>query len=273
MSKPVASQHDADDTYPVALVQTMREMGLFGLTIPEQYGGLGLSQVTLVAVFEELAKGWMSLCGVLGTHLLMAQVIADHGTESQRNALLPLMATGDIRGGLAQTEPNAGSDVQAIQTTARRDSGGDFFINGDETPHHQRRSTATHSYSSPKTDTYAEPPYRGISCFIVPANQPWGLSVGRHIPKLGYRGIDTAELVFDNCRVSAESLVGGIPGHGFSQVMSGLECGRINVAARAVGVAQAAFDAAVRYAQSPTHVRRTDLRAPRHQIQTRSDGN
>ena len=245
---PVASQHDADDTYPAALVETMREMGLFGLTIPEQYGGLGLSEVTLVAVFEELAKGWMSLCGILGTHLLMAQVIADHGTESQRNALLPPMATGEIRGGLAQTEPNAGSDVQAIQTTARRDSGGDFFINGTK----HLITNAEHGNAFllvAKTDTYADPPYRGISCFIV-RRPTVGLSVGRHVPKLGYRGIDTAELVFDNCRVSADSLVGGIPGHGFSQVMSGLECGRINVAARAVGVAQAAFDAAIRYAQS-----------------------
>ena len=152
------------------------------------------------------------------------------------------------QGGLAQTEPNAGSDVQAIQTTARRDSGGDFFINGTK----HLITNAEHGNAFllvAKTDTYAEPPYRGISCFIV-RKPTVGLSVGRHVPKLGYRGIDTAELVFDNCRVSADALVGGIPGHGFNQVMSGLECGRINVAARAVGVAQAAFDAAIRYSQS-----------------------
>ena len=245
--EPVASQHDAEDTYPTALVETMREMGLFGLTIPTAYGGLGLSQMTLIAVFEELAKGWMSLCGVLGTHLLMAQVIADHGTDSQRNALLPQMATGEIRGGLAQTEPNAGSDVQAIQTTAKRD-GDAYVINGTK----HLITNAVHGNAFllvAKTDTNADPPYRGISCFII--RKPTdGLSVGRHVAKLGYRGIDTAELVFDNCRVDKDALVGGIPGRGFGQVMSGLECGRINVAARAVGVAQAAFDAAIRYAQS-----------------------
>ena len=246
---PTAAEHDREDTYPHALVETMREMGMFGLTIPERYGGLGLGQTTLVALFEELSRGWMSLCGVLGTHLLMAQVIADHGTPDQRDTLLPRMATGEIRGGLALTEPNAGSDVQAITTTALH-GGEEFVINGAK----QFITNAEHGNTFlvvAKTDPTSDPPYRGISCFIVSKPNP-GVSVGKRIEKLGYRGIDTAEMFFDDCHVGAEMLVGGEPGRGFSQVMAGLECGRINVAARAVGVAQAAFDEAIRYAQNRT---------------------
>ena len=244
--EPVASRYDHDDVYPAELIDTMREMGLFGITIPEEYGGLGLDHVTLAIVFEELSKGWMSICGPIGTHLLMSAIIAEHGTEEQKKRILPGMSTGEIRGGLGLTEPEAGSDVQGIQTTAVKD-GEEYVLNG-------RKMFITNAENGnayavlAKTDPDAEPTYRGMSCFIVQKPNP-GLSVGQHIDKLGYRGVDTGELLFDDCRVGEEDLIGGQEGRGFHQVMGGLESGRINVAARAVGVATAAFEAAISYAQ------------------------
>ena len=257
--EPVAARYDHDDIYPAELVDTMRKMGLFGITIPEEYGGLGLDHVTLAVVFEELSKGWMSVSGVIGTHHLMASIIADHGTVEQRERLLPHMARGEVRGGLGLTEPEAGSDVQNISTAAGRD-GEEYVLNGSKVFITNAENGNAFAVLA-RTDPAAEPPYRGMSCFIVEKPNP-GLSVGRHIDKLGYRGIDTAELVFENCRVGTENLVGGAEGRGFSQVMSGLESGRINVAARAVGVAEAAFRAALSYAQ-----RRKTFGAPiaRHQ--------
>ena len=244
--EPVASRYDHEDIYPAELIDTMREMGLFGITIPEKYGGLGLDHVTLATIFEELSKGWMSVCGPIGTHLLMSAIITEHGTEDQKHRILPGMATGEIRGGLCLTEPEAGSDVQGIQTTATRD-GEEYVLNG-------RKMFITNAENGnayavlAKTDPDAEPTHRGMSCFIVRKPNP-GLSVGQHIDKLGYRGVDTGELLFDNCRVGEEDLIGGREGRGFHQVMGGLESGRINVAARAVGVATAAFEAAISYAQ------------------------
>ncbi len=243
---PVASRYDHEDVYPAELIETMREMGLFGITIPEEYDGLGFDHVTLAIIFEELSKGWMSVCGPIGTHLLMASIIADHGTPEQKQRILPRMASGDIRGGLGLTEAEAGSDVQGIRTTAVRD-GEEYVINGRKmfitnAEHGNAYAVLT------KTDIDVDPPYRGMSCFIVQKPNP-GLSVGQHIDKLGYRGVDTGELIFDGCRVGEEDLIGGIEGRGFHQVMSGLESGRINVAARAVGVATAAFEAAISYAQ------------------------
>ncbi len=247
---PVAAQYDRDDIYPAELVDTMREMGLFGITIPEEYGGLGLDHATLAVIFEELSRGWMSVSGVIGTHHLMAAIIADHGTAEQKERLLPRMARGEVRGGLGLTEPEAGSDVQNISTTAVRD-GEEYVLNGSKMFITNAENGNGFAVLA-KTDSEADPPYRGMSCFIVEKPNP-GLTVGRHIDKLGYRGLDTAELLFENCRVGEESLVGEVEGRGFSQVMSGLESGRINVAARAVGVAEAAFRAAVSYA----HRRRT----------------
>ena len=244
--KPVAAKYDHQDIYPAELVKTMREMGLFGITIPEKYSGLGLDHLTLATIFEELSKGWMSISGVIGTHLIMASIIAEHGTEEQKQRLLPPMAKGQIHGGLGLTEPEAGSDVQNIQTTAVK-QGEEYILNG-------RKTLITNAENGnafiilAKTDTTKNPPYRGMSCFIV-QKPNLGLSVGQHIDKIGYRGIDTSELAFDDCRVGIENLVGGKEGKGFSQVMSGLESGRINVAARAVGVATAAFEAAISYAQ------------------------
>ena len=244
--EPVAARYDRDDIYPFDLIDTMREMGLFGITIPEKYGGLGLDHVTLAIIFEELSKGWMSVCGPIGTHLLMSSIIADHGTEDQKRRILPGMATGEIRGGLGLTEPEAGSDVQGIKTTAVRD-GEEYVLNGCK----MFITNAEHGNAYAvlaKTDPDADPTYRGMSCFIVRKPNS-GLSVGQHIDKLGYRGVDTGELIFDDCRVGEEDLIGGKEGRGFHQVMGGLESGRINVAARAVGVATAAFEAAISYAQ------------------------
>ena len=244
--EPVAARYDHEDIYPAELIDTMREMGLFGITIPEKYGGLGLDHVTLAVVFEELSKGWMSVCGPIGTHLLMSAIVTEHGTEDQKQRILPGMATGEIRGGLGLTEPEAGSDVQGIQTTGTKD-GEEYVLNG-------RKMFITNAENGnayavlTKTDPNSDPAHRGMSCFIVRKPNP-GLSVGQHIDKLGYRGVDTGELIFDDCRVGEEDLIGGQEGRGFHQVMGGLESGRINVAARAVGVATAAFEAAISYAQ------------------------
>ena len=242
---PIASQYDNEDVYPQELVPTMRELGLFGITIPEEYGGLGLDHTTMAMIFEELSKGWMSVAGIIGTHHVMASIVGDFGTEDQKGRLLPSMASGDIRGALGLTEPEAGSDVQNIQTTATRD-GEEYVLNGRK----MFISNGEHGNAVAvlaKTDPQAEPRYRGISCFIVqkPAH---GFSVGQHIDKLGYRGLDTVELVFDNVRVSTDNLVGGEEGKGYGQVLNALESGRINVAARAVGVATAAFEASIKYA-------------------------
>ena len=244
--EPVVARYDKEDVYPSELVDRMAEMGLFGITIPEEYGGLGLDYTTFAMVFEELSKGWMSLTGPIGTHHVMADILATSGTEDQKRRLLPRMAAGEVRGGLAMTESEAGSDVQSIQTAAARD-GDEYVLNGSK----MFITNAEHGNAFAvvvKTDTSADPPHRGMSCMIV--EKPLaGLSVGKHLDKLGYRGLDTCELIFEDCRASAADLVGGVEGRGFQQVMSALEGGRINVAARAVGVATAAFEAAIRYAQ------------------------
>ena len=244
--EPVASRYDNEDIYPSELVEKMREMGLFGITVPEEYGGLGLDYTTFAMIFEELSKGWMSISGVIGTHHVMSYIIASFGTEEQKRRFLHRMASGEIRGGLAMTEPDAGSDVQNIQSTALRD-GEEYVLNGTK----MFITNAEHGNAfavMAKTDANADPPYHGIGCFVVekPAT---GLSVGRHLDKLGYRGLDTCELIFQDCRISTDNLVGGEEGQGFRQVMSGLETGRINIAARAVGVATAAFESAIEYAQ------------------------
>ena len=243
---PVASRYDNDDVYPAELAETMREMGLFGITVPEEYGGLGLDHTTFAMIFEELSKGWMSASGIIGTHHVMASIIANGGTEEQKQRFLPRMAAGQIRGGLALTEPEAGTDVQAIQTAAIR-NGDDYVVNGTKMFITNAENGNAFAVVT-KTDTTADPPYRGISCFIVEKPTP-GFEVGQHLDKLGYRGLDTCELVFRDARVPAANLVGGVEGGGFGQVLSALESGRINIAARAVGVATAAFEASIDYAQ------------------------
>ncbi len=244
--EPIAAEYEAEDRYPEALVGQMRELGLFGITIPVEYGGLGLDYVTFATVFEELSRGWMSVSGIIGTHHVIAYMVSEFGTEYQKQRFLPRLANGELRGGLALTEPEAGSDVQAIRTSAVRDDD-DYVINGSKM--FITNAVNGNAFAvAVKTDPQADPPYRGISCLLVEKPNP-GMKVGRKFDKLGYRGIDTAELAFQDCRVPVSNVVGGEEGRGFRQLMSGLETGRINVAARAVGVAVAALEAAVEYAK------------------------
>ena len=244
--KPVASEMEHRDEYPHALVERMKELGLFGAIIPTEYGGLGLSFTTYAMIIEEICRGWMSLTGILNSHLLFAHILVLFGTEEQKQQLLPAMASGEKRGGLALTEPHAGSDVQRIRTTAKK-HGDNYLISGSKmfitnARHGNILAVAT------KTDPEADPAYTGISLFAVEKGAP-GLTVSRDIKKLGYKGLDTCELAFEDFPTPAGSLIGGEEGLGFKQVMGGLEVGRINVAARAVGVAQAAFEEAIRYSQ------------------------
>ena len=243
--EPVAGHYDNEDIYPQELVDQMADMGLFGIMIPEEYGGLGLDYTTFAVVFEELSKGWMSLTGPLGTHHILAYVIATYGTDELKRRFLPKMAEGAIRGGLALTEPGGGSDMQNLQTSAVKD-GEEYVINGNKMFISNGASGNAFAVLA-RTDKTASPAHRGISCFVV-EKPAAGFSVAQKLDKLGYRGIDTTELVFDNVRIPTQNLVGD-EGRGFGYVMSGLEGGRINVAARAVGVATAAFDAAIKYAQ------------------------
>ncbi len=243
---PVAHRLEHDDIYPSELIDKLKVLGIFSATIPEAYGGLAFDLLTYVQIIEQLARGWMSLAGIVNTHILVAYMIATYGTEEQRQRFLPAMAGGDKRGGICISEANAGSDVQAITMTAVR-VGDDYVLNGS------KLWVTNGVYGSifavlARTKTDVRPPHRGMSVFIVEKGTP-GLSVSRIFEKLGYKGVETAELVFDHVRVPAANLLGSIEGEGFKHVMSGLEVGRINVAARAVGVAQAAFNDAIKYAQ------------------------
>ena len=243
---PVAQEYEREDIYPLELVERMKEMGLFGITIPEEHGGMGLDYLTFAMIFEELSKGWMSITGPIGTHHIVAYIIDQFGTAEQKLGYLPSMASGERRGGLGLTEPNAGSDVQALETTALR-NGDEYVINGSKLFITNGRNGNVFAVLA-KTSPNATPQYKGISCFIVEKGTP-GFEVGRDLDKLGYRGLDTCELLFRDLRVPMGNLVGEEEGRGFAQAMSGLEAGRINIAARAVGVATAAFEASIRYAQ------------------------
>jgi len=243
---PVASKYEHADEYPQPLVDRMRELGLFGATIPVEYGGLGLDYTTYAMIVEELCRGWMSLSGVLNTHLMFAYVLQMHGTPEQKARYLPAMARGEHRAALCLTEPHAGSDAQRIRTTAVR-RGDHYVVNGSKMFITNARTATIYSLVA-KTEPSADPPYKGISLFAAEKDAP-GVAVGRQLDKLGYKGIETCEVSFEDFHVPAGNLVGGVEGRGFAQVMSGLEVGRINIAARAVGVAQAAFEDAIRYAQ------------------------
>ena len=242
---PLAAQMEHADDYPFGLVEQMKSFGLFGAIIPQEYGGLGLETTTYALIIEEICRGWMSLSGVLNSHLIMASMVANYGTPEQKERFLPLMATGEKRGGIGITEPNAGSDIQAIKTRAVRD-GDEYVVNGSKTLITNGRHGNTFGLVV-KTNPEAKPAYRGISIFI--AEKGPGFNVIRDIPKLGYKGVDTCELSFENYRVPATSLIGGEEGKGFYQIMSGLEVGRINVAARCVGIARMALEQAIKYAQ------------------------
>src|SRR6266705_6674954 len=237
--RPVAAALEHADAYPHALVARMCELGLFGALVPEPFGGLGLDVTTYARVIEELCRGWMSLAGVINSHTMAALIVLNHGTDAQRQRFLPRFACGEARGGLALTEPHAGTDVQAIRTVAVR-RGDDYIVSGSKMFITNAREGNTLALLA-LTDPRAEPRHRGMSCFIVEKGHP-GFRVTKSIAKLGYKGVDTAELIFDECVVPAANLVGGIEGCGFKHVMGGLEAGRINIAARAVGVARAAYD-------------------------------
>ena len=245
--RPVAAALEHADRYPDGLVARMRALGLFGALVPARWGGLGLDVTTYARVVEELCRGWMSLAGVINSHTMAALIVLQHGTDEQRDRLLPRFARGDARGGLCLTEPHAGSDVQAIRTVARR-HGDHYRITGTKMFVTNGREGNTFALLA-LTDPAARPPHRGMSCFIVEKGAR-GLGVVKSISKLGYKGVDTAELLFEDFAVPAANLVGGVEGRGFRQVMSGLETGRINIAARAVGVARAAGDAALAHARA-----------------------
>ena len=242
---PVASEREHADEYPFDFVEQMKEFGLFGALIPEEHGGLGLDTTTYALIIEELCRGWMSLTGILNSHLIMAYMVVTNGTQEQKEHYLPRMATGELRGGVCITEPEAGSDVQAIQTRAVKD-GDDYVINGRKMFVTNGRHGNTFAVIT-KTDLNAQPVHRGISAFICEKGP--GFTVAQDIAKLGYKGVDTCELVFDDYRVPASNLVGGEEGRGFYHVMSSLEVGRINIAARAVGVARIALEQALKYAK------------------------
>ncbi|PWW22038.1 hypothetical protein JD79_01184 [Geodermatophilus normandii] len=243
--RPVVRELEHADTYPEALIGRMRELGVFGLAVPEPWGEAPVSMPCYALVTAELARGWMSLAGAMGGHTVVAKLLVAFGTPEQQDRWLPRMATGEVRATMALTEPGGGSDLQAMRTVARRDGEG-YVVDGAKTwITNARRSQLVALLC--KTDPAAQPRHRGISVLLVEHGP--GLHVSRDLPKLGYRGVESCELAFDGFRAPADAVLGGVEGRGFAQMMTGLETGRIQVAARALGVGQAAFDDALRYAQ------------------------
>jgi alkylation response protein AidB-like acyl-CoA dehydrogenase len=243
--RPVAHELEASDTYPTKIVEQLKVLGLFGATIPPEYGGLGLSVLTYSRIIERISAVWMSVSGLVNSHLIMAAAVQRFGTEEQKQRFLPRFASGELRGGIALTEPDCGTDLQAIRTHASRE-GDHYIVNGAKT-------WITNSVEGQilavlvKTDPRAQPRHRGMSLLLIEKSP--GFNVTRRLEKLGYRGIDTGEMVFETCRVTAENLIGGTEGCGLQQVLAGLELGRINVAARGAGLARASLEASLRYAQ------------------------
>ena len=242
---PLASEYEHADAYPEPMVKQMAEMGLFGCILPLEYGGQGLSYISYAIICEELSRGWMSLAGILNSHLMMALITSWYGTEAQKQAYLPTFSRGERRGGLMLTEANSGSDAAAMRTTAVL-QGDEYVVNGSKMfiTNAERGNTFL---LLAKTDTAIRPPHRGISAFLLEKGRP-GFHVGRHIKKLGYKGLRTCEVSFEDCRLPRDCLVGEA-GQGFKYVMAALEVGRINIAARGVGMARAAFEDSIRYAQ------------------------
>lgn len=241
---PYAQKLEAADAYPDDIVEAMKALGLFGAVIPEEYGGLGLRPSTYAKIIEKISTVWMSVSGIINSHLIMAYIVAKMGTEEQKREFLPRFASGETRGGLALTEPDCGTDLQAVRTTARAD-GNEYVINGTKTWISNGIKGSAFAVLV-KTDPEAEPRHKGMSLFI--AEKGDGFAHSKKLEKLGYKGIDSAELIFDEFRLPGFNLIGG-EGQGMAAAISGLELGRVNIAARGVGVAQAALDEAVKYAQ------------------------
>lgn len=243
--RPVVRELEHDNTYPEKLIEQMKELGIFGLAIPEPYGEAPVSMPCYALVTAELARGWMSLAGAMGGHTVVSKLLLAFGTEEQKQHYLPRMATGEIRATMALTEPGGGSDLQAMTTSARRESD-HYVVNGAKTWITNSRRSQLIALMC-KTDPAAEPRHRGVSILLVEHGP--GLTVSKDLPKLGYKGVESCELLFDDMHVPADAVLGGVEGQGFGQMMKGLETGRIQVAARALGVARAAFDDALQYAQ------------------------
>jgi alkylation response protein AidB-like acyl-CoA dehydrogenase len=243
--RPIVREYDHADRYPYKVVEQMKELGLFGATVGVEHGGLGLSAVTYSKIIMRISAVWMSVTGIINSHLMLALAIEKFGTPEQKARWLPKLASGEIRGGLALTEPDAGTDLQGIRMTARQD-GDDYVINGTKT-WISNGIEGTCFAMLVKTDPNAQPRHKGMSLFIAPKME--GFTVGRKLEKLGYKSIDSAELVFNNYRVPKDHLIGGVEGQGFYQATGGLELGRINVAARGVGIAEGALQLATAYAQ------------------------
>jgi len=243
--KPTVREVEHANEYPEAWIEQMKQIGIYGLAIPESYGGSPVSTRCYVLVTQELSRGWMSLAGAMGGHTVVAKLLSLFGTEEQKRKYLPALATGEVRATMALTEPGGGSDLQSMKTTAVRD-GSDLVINGSKTWISNARRSGLIALLC-KTDPSASPRHTGIS--VVLAEHGPGLTVSRDLPKLGYKGVESCELTFDDYRVPASAILGGVPGKGFAQMMKGLETGRIQVASRALGVATAALEDALRYAQ------------------------
>lgn len=243
--KPVANELEHGNVYPEALIEGMKKLGVFGLAIPEPWGETATSSSCLVLVTEELARGWMSLAGAFGGHTVVSALIREFGTPEQRDRYLPRLATGELRAAMALTEPGGGSDLQAMRTFAQR-RGDEYVVNGSKTWITNARRSGLIAVLC-KTDRDAVPAYRGMSVLLLEHGP--GLHVSRDLPKLGYKGVESCELAFDNYVAPASAVLGGEPGHGFRQMMRGLELGRLQVAGRALGVGRAAFEDALEYAK------------------------
>ncbi|MDN5860411.1 MAG: acyl-CoA dehydrogenase family protein, partial [Pseudonocardia sp.] len=243
--RPVVRDMEHANTYPEKLIEQMKELGIFGLAIPQPWGAAPVSMPCYALVTAELSRGWMSLAGAMGGHTVVAKLLLAFGTREQQDRYLPRMATGEIRATMALTEPGGGSDLQAITTVARRDGDG-YVVNGSKTWISNARRSSLIALLC-KTDPAAQPKHAGVSILLVEHGP--GLTVSKDLPKLGYKGVESCELIFEEHRAPADAVLGGVEGKGFAQMMKGLETGRIQVAARALGVARAAFDDALRYAQ------------------------
>ncbi len=251
---PVATGLEHKDEYPAQIVEGMRQLGLFGLTIPEQYGGLGESLLTYALLVEEISRGWMSVSGIINTHFIVAYMIAQHGTQEQKDYFLPKMAAGDVRAAFSMSEPGVGSDVSAIRTAAVRD-GSDYVINGQKM-WLTNGGTSTLVAVLCRTDEGHDAPHRNLTTFLIEKEPGFGanskvpgLTVPGKIDKMGYKGVDTTELILTGARIPADRVLGGATGRGFYQMMDGIEVGRVNVAARGCGVALRAFELGIAYAQ------------------------